>query len=146
MSAPITIRDATPDDAERLIPVLATLGYPSEPAIVRQRLTAFGSLDPSGRILVADDGSRILGFASLHNTPTLHRDTVVGRITGLAVLADTQGMGVGRMLVDAAERHFRALGLTRVEVTSGLTHMPAYDFYRHRGYVDQGVRFAKTLA
>jgi hypothetical protein len=32
-----------------------------------------------------------------------------------------------------------------MEVTSGPSHQPAHAFYRHLGYDDQGVRFAKSL-
>jgi ribosomal protein S18 acetylase RimI-like enzyme len=74
----------------------------------------------------------------------LHRPTGVGRITGIAVRPPVKGTGIGRALVRAAEAHFREHGLGRLEVTSGPTHAPAYEFYRRLGYVDQGVRFAKT--
>ena len=93
-----------------------------------------------------DGEPSVLGLMTLHVTPVIHRATPVGRITVLVVAPDAQGTGVGRALVEAAERHFLALGLERVEVTSGLTHVPAYDFYRHLGYQDHGVRFARVLA
>ncbi|MDZ4863942.1 MAG: GNAT family N-acetyltransferase [Gemmatimonadota bacterium] len=69
----------------------------------------------------------------------------VGRITGLAVADDEQGTGVGRLLVTAAERYCFERVVSRVEVTSGPTHLPAHQFYRQLGYGDQGVRFAKSL-
>jgi ribosomal protein S18 acetylase RimI-like enzyme len=139
------VRDATPEDAEALSPLLATLGYPAEPAVVRQRLAALQAADPSGRVLVVSEGPTVLGFATLHLTPTLHRETAVGRITGIAVLPEAQGRGVGGMLVEASEAYFQAQAVGRVEVTSGPTHEAAYPFYRSRGYEDQGVRFAKWL-
>jgi ribosomal protein S18 acetylase RimI-like enzyme len=139
------VRDATPDDAEALGPLLAALGYPASPAVIGERLATLRASDRTGRTLVAAEGATLLGFATLHRTPTLHRDTAVGRITGIAVLPEAQGRGVGGLLVAAAEAHFQAQGITRVEVTSGPTHVAAYTFYRHRGYEDQGVRFAKRL-
>lgn len=142
---PLLVRDAAPDDAEGLGPLLATLGYPAEPALIRQRLAALRSADPTGRILVVSDGRTLLGFATLHLTPVLHRETAVGRITGIAVLPEAQGRGVGGLLVQASEDYFRKLSIGRVEVTSGPTHQAAYPFYRSRGYEDQGVRFAKRL-
>jgi GNAT superfamily N-acetyltransferase len=142
---PIVIRDATPDDAEALAPILAALEYPAPPGTIRERLRALRITDPSGRILVAESAGRLLGFASLHCTPTLHRATLVGRITGLAVVPESRGTGAGRLLVEAAERYFAGLALTRVEVTSGPLHKPAHSFYIHLGYEDQGVRFAKPL-
>ena len=142
---PIVVRDATPADVPGLLPLLAELGYPMSFEAAAERLAALTAEDPGGRLLVAAAAGRLLGFATLHVTPVLHRATGVGRVTGLAVLPEAQGRGVGRRLMEAAEAHFEALGLCRVEVTSGPTHLPAHEFYRRLGYADQGVRFAKPL-
>jgi GNAT superfamily N-acetyltransferase len=124
---------------------MATLGYPLPAPVLGERIRELGALDPAGTILVATRESVILGFATLHATPVLHRPTAVGRITGLAVTPGAQGTGVGRALVAAAEQCFADLGLSRIEVTSGPTHLTAHEFYRHLGYEDQGLRFAKPL-
>jgi len=142
----VVIRDATPDDAPALVPLLEVLGYPASPAVIRERLGCLLAGPPVDRVLVASVEGTIQGFAALHGTPTLHRPTLVGRVTGLAVSAGRHGSGVGRRLVEAAEAHFRAFGATRMEITSGAAHQPAHGFYRHLGYEDQGVRFAKPLA
>jgi GNAT superfamily N-acetyltransferase len=141
----VQVRDATVDDAAALVPLLDALGYPADPATIRARLPALGAVGTADRVLVAEADGALLGFAALHATPTLHRGAPVGRITGLAVLPDRHGVGVGRRLVEAAEAHFRACGAERMEVTSGPSHQPAHAFYRHLGYDDQGVRFAKSL-
>ena len=109
----------------------------------RHTMTCVG--DPTGRILVAESAGRLLGFMTLHLTPTLHRPTVVGRITALAVLPESRGSGAGRRLVEVAEEYFAGLGLSRVEVMSGPLHAPAHSFYRHLSYEDQGVRFGRVL-
>lgn len=146
MTGDIGVRDAEPDDAEALAPLLATLGYPTDPASVRERLRQLLATDRTAKVLVGTRHGRVVGVTTLHVTPVLHRPTGVGRITVLVVLPDAQGSGVGRRLVEAAERHFAARGLARVEVTSGTSHRPAYDFYRRLGYEDHGVRFAKSLS
>jgi ribosomal protein S18 acetylase RimI-like enzyme len=145
-AARITIRPATPDDAEALAPLLAVLGYPVGPALLAERLGRLAIADPTGATLVACRGEALLGFATLHATPVLHRPTAVGRITGIAVADEARGRGVGRLLVAAAERFFAEQGIGRLEITSGPTHQAAHDFYRHLGYEDMGVRFAKPLA
>jgi GNAT superfamily N-acetyltransferase len=142
----LQIREATGDDAEALAPLFSVLGYETSPAVLRERLAGFRAADPAGHVLAAFDGAgRAMGFLTLHHTPVLHRPTAVGRITALAVDPTAQGRGVGRRLVEAAERLCREAGLARIEVTSGLSHMPAYDFYRRLGYADHGVRFARLL-
>ena len=141
----IIVRDAVAADADSLVPLLSALGYPADALTIADRLRDLHAADETGRVLVAMDGDQCVGFAVLHSTPVLHRATPVGRITGIAVRPSVQGRGVGRELLRAAEAHFRALGLERIEVTSGPTHVGAYPFYRRLGYVDQGVRFAKSL-
>lgn len=141
----VRVREATVADAEALAPLLEVLGYPADPAVLRGRLASLRRDDPTGRVLVADLEGRVLGVATLHLTPVLHRPTPVGRITALAVLREAHGTGVGRRLVAEAERYFAEAGLGRVEVTSGRLHEDAYGFYRHLGYADHGVRFAKVI-
>ncbi len=143
---PVTIRDLTAEAGPALVPLLAELGYPADAVTATGRLHALFSADPSARMIGAYDASGVLlGFAALHETPVPHRATPVARITALAVLHSAQGSGAGRALVEAAEAHFRDRGLTRLEVTSGPIHAAAHDFYRHLGYADQGIRFAKEL-
>jgi GNAT superfamily N-acetyltransferase len=142
----LQIREATEGDVEALAPLFSVLGYETSPAVLRERLARLRSADPAGRVLAAFDGAgRAIGFLTLHQTPVLHRPTAVGRITALAVDPAAQGRGVGRRLVEAAEQVCRDAGLARIEVTSGLSHTPAYDFYRHLGYADHGARFARAL-
>jgi GNAT superfamily N-acetyltransferase len=141
----LTVRDAVTADAHALVPLLEALGYPTEEPTVAARIEALRAADPAGRILVAELGRRIVGFVTVHITPVLHRPTSVGRITALAVLPAARLTGAGRTLVAAAEAHCRAAEVSRIEVTSGLAHAAAYQFYAHLGYENQGVRFAKPL-
>jgi ribosomal protein S18 acetylase RimI-like enzyme len=143
--AAVTIRDLSPTDADSLLPLLATLGYPSDESLLRERLAKMFDSDPSTRVIGAFAGAQVVGFACLHETPVPHRPTAVGRITAIAVLPGTRGTGAGRALVEAAEAHFVAKGIVRLEVTSGENHAAAHPFYRHLGYTDQGIRFAKAL-
>jgi GNAT superfamily N-acetyltransferase len=141
----ISVRDATPGDAPALVPLLDALGYPADQPTVRERVRLLTERDPGGRVLLAVVEDRVVGLLTLHVTPSLHRPTSVGRITALSVLTEDRGAGAGRLLVEAAEAHFRRLGLARVEVTSGPSHEAAHEFYRHLGYADQGLRFAREL-
>lgn len=143
--SPVQIRDATVSDAAGLSPLFATLGYPVAPGLLRSRLEALLRDDPTARVLLALEGDRVIGMATLHATPVLHRPTAVARVTALVVLPEVQGSGAGKALMQAAEAHFVAAGYRRIEVTSGPTHAAAHDFYRHLGYQDQGIRFAREL-
>jgi ribosomal protein S18 acetylase RimI-like enzyme len=142
---PIQLIDVAPEDANRLLPLLDTLGYPSTEPVLRGRLQSMFDQDRSTRVIGVESGGHIVGFACLHETPVPHRPTSVGRITAIAVLPGTRGSGAGRALVEAAEAHFKARGIARLEVTSGDNHKAAHPFYRHLGYTAQGIRFAKEL-
>ena len=148
---PLTTRPARPADATQMTELLNDI-------IAIGGTTAHEEpFDPDGMLhvyiiperhistFVAELDGAIVGFASLHETPVPHRPTAVGRITAIAVLPDTRGTGAGRALVKAAEAYFVAKGIARLEVTSGENHAAAHPFYRHLGYMDQGIRFAKEL-
>jgi ribosomal protein S18 acetylase RimI-like enzyme len=141
----VRIHDLSAADAPRLLPFLETLGYPTDAVTLSGRLAAMFGTDASTRVIGASVDNELLGFACLHETPVPHRPSAVGRITAIAVLPDARGTGAGRALVEAAEAHFVARGITRLEVTSGDNHAAAHPFYRHLGYTDQGIRFAKPL-
>jgi GNAT superfamily N-acetyltransferase len=145
MLSEVVVRDAEPGDAAALVPLMAALGYPAAADLIRARMTDLLRTDPTARILVATLDGCISGFAALHVTAVLHRSTAVGRVTALAVLPSCQRAGVGRQLIEKTEQHFAALGLERIEVTSGPRHEQAYSFYRRLGYEDQGVRFSKRI-
>jgi len=141
----VRIRDLAPTDAVHLLPLLDTLGYPSTEPVLRGRLEGMLAQDRSTRVIAAEVEGAVVGFACLRETPVPHRPSAVGRITAIAVLPGVRGNGAGRALVEEAEAYFRAKGITRLEVTSGENHKAAHPFYRHLGYADQGIRFAKPL-
>jgi N-acetylglutamate synthase-like GNAT family acetyltransferase len=139
----VLVREARPEDADGIAPLLAQLGYPAEADVVRARLASLGAR--GDRTLVAEHGGKLVGVLTLHRTPVLHRPADVGRITALVVDGRVRGGGVGRALVAAAERILRDAGCERVEVTSAARREDAHAFYRRLGYDAAGVRFGKPL-
>ena len=147
------VRPAAASDVAELRRLFAELGYPIDPAAIAQR---FAALDAAGEVvLVAEESenagsvsapSSLLGLAGLHATPVLHRAGPVGRVTALVVDPVARGRGVGRALMDAAERWAVARGCVLMEVTSNRRRTDAHAFYERLGYAATSFRFARDLA
>ncbi|WP_329239351.1 GNAT family N-acetyltransferase [Actinoallomurus sp. NBC_01490] len=148
MSTDLVIRRARPDDAAAVAALLADLGYPANGADAVRRRLAMWEREPSGVVLVAEDDARVVGTVAVAAAPFLERDGRWGRIVALVTAAGYRGRGIGRRLVEAAERTAGDLGCVRMEVTSGRHRDGSHPFYRHLGYEDSGdrsVRYLKDL-
>jgi GNAT superfamily N-acetyltransferase len=142
MSA-IMIRDAVPADVDAVAELIGVLGYPTSPDLIRDRMShATGG---GGRVIVAESAGRVTGVITIFHIRTLHRPGDICRITALVVAESERGTGVGRQLVDEVERHARASGCVRVEVTSAAGRSGAHAFYERLGYTDYPKRFIKDL-
>ena len=138
----IIIRDAILSDSPALAIIESQLSYPMEEALVRERMKEL--IEAGDRILVAEYDSEVIGMIVLHRTYFLHRPPD-GRVSTLGVLDGYRNFGVGKMLLEEAERIFRELGCTRVEVTSGGQREDAHRFYIREGYTEYPKRFIKKL-
>lgn len=147
-TSPLVIRTARPDDADPVTALLAELGYPDNNVdSVRVRLQTWADASHA-TVLLAQDGSRIIGVAAVAATPYLEREGNWGRIVTLVVAATCRGRGIGRRLVEAAENAARGYGCVAMEVTSARGRTDAHAFYRNLGYedwCDRAGRFLKDL-
>ena len=141
--AGLVVRAARVEDAPGLATLLGELGYPVSPEVVGQRLEAM--LAAHEVVLLASRDGEALGVVTVHVTPVLHRPTYVGRLTALVVTRRARGQGVGRALVDAAERLVAERGCELIEVTSNQRRADAHAFYMRLGYEVTSLRFKKEL-
>jgi len=148
MADSLPTRAARPDDAEELAALLAELGYPdNDPDSVRRRLATWADGD-HGRVLVADDDGRVAGVVAVAVLPYFERDGCWARIVAIVVGEAWRGMGIGRLLVDAAEEAARERGCVAMEVTTARYRVRAREFYRTLGFedrCDRSARFIKSL-
>jgi GNAT superfamily N-acetyltransferase len=137
------LRDAKPSDAARLAELIHELGHEIGEKQVRKNLAA---LKKAGEVpVVATIDKNVVGLIGRHRMMTVHRAAPVGRIPVLVVAKDAQGLGIGRMLVDAVEQWCRDKGCQLIEVTSNDRRATAHAFYRHMGYERSSIRFFKKL-
>jgi ribosomal protein S18 acetylase RimI-like enzyme len=126
-----------------LAALIGDLGHEIDGKAVRRNI---GKLARAGEPpLVATLGKEVVGLLGLHRMVTVHRPAPVGRITVLVVAEEAQDKGIGRMLVEEAERLLGKAGCSMVEVTSNDRRTAAHAFYRHLGYERTSMRFMKKL-
>jgi len=140
------LRPPSAADAPALAGLMAVLGHPAEPSEVERRLANLERLDPEALRLVVEVEGRVVGFVAAHETPMLHRDRPVGRVTTLVVAPEAQGRGYGALLLDAAAGWLIERGAPRLELTSGSRRQEAHRFYERRGWKQEGVRFVRELS
>jgi ribosomal protein S18 acetylase RimI-like enzyme len=128
------IRPARAADAPRLKGLLAQLGYPSELDAVISRLAGLlNSATHEVLVAVPAGDSRIGGYICVERRLVLEQDERV-EITGLVVDSAARRSGLGRTLVDAAERWALQHGLHTVVVRSNIVRPESHPFYEGIGY------------
>jgi len=131
---PLNFRVASLLDTEALVRLINAAFRVELPFIDGDRIDAEGvrSYMAKGRFLVAEDTAGLAGCVYVQ----LHGDR--GYLGLLGVDPMRQGTGLGRKLMDAAERHFREAGCRAIDlrIVSARTPLPA--FYCHLGYLETG--------
>lgn len=137
------IREARAGDAARMVELIAQLEFKVDEAGVRKRAERLA--DRGEPVLLAEIDGHVSGLLDWHVMTTIHRPRPVGRIVALIVADGHRGGGIGRALVDEAERRMRERGCEKMEVTSNLRLDRAHAFYEGLGLERSSYRFAKDL-
>ena len=128
-TAPI-LRLAVAGDAAALAALAGELGYPAEPSELGWRLESLPSDD---EVWVAVVDGEVVGWIHC----AVRRSLVVEpnvEIRGIVVGERWRHRGVGRRLMELAERLAAEHGLSAVRLRSGAQRDGAHAFYRALGY------------
>ena len=128
----LSIRPATPADADTIASLFTDEGYPAGPSDIVERLGRFASVH--SQVLVAEHDGAILGFIAIHAMPRFEHDDRIMRILALVVDAGARERGVGRGLMAEAERIATELGAAFIEITAGHHRPEARHLYESLGY------------
>jgi GNAT superfamily N-acetyltransferase len=134
-----SISPATLDDLPQLADLLDEL-FRMEPDFKPDRAKQLSGLraiieQPAiGRILVARDGSEVLGMVNLLFTISTAEGGRVAVLEDLIVRAQARGSGLGSSLLRAAIDFARIEGLTRITVLTGGDNDGAQRLYRRFGF------------
>jgi ribosomal protein S18 acetylase RimI-like enzyme len=138
----VTVRHAEPTDSNALARLIGQLGFAASGAEVAARLASLEALD----VLVAELHGDIAGCLTTSTMQVLHRPTPVGRISMLVVDEAARGLGIGTVLLRAAEQALATRGCALIEVTSNVRLIKAHEFYERSGFKRTSVRFARDVA
>ena len=129
---PVTLRNATAGDADRIAGLFTDEGYPAGPSDVVERLGRFDS--DFSRVVVADSGGEVLGFIAVHALPRFEHSDRIVRVLALVVDPGVRERGIGKLLMAEAERIGSEIGAAFVEVTAGRHRPDAQHLYEELGY------------
>jgi len=143
-SVELFIRGAEKSDAAALAELMGELGYPTRASDMEMRLEAI-SKEPHYRTFVAMNGARICGMIGTCCLYSYEHNNLGGRILALVVSDAVRGQGVGRALIEVAEKDFVARNVRRIALNTRFQREDAHKFYERLGYQKNGYRFVKEL-
>jgi GNAT superfamily N-acetyltransferase len=128
--------------------LLTELGYPDNSVDkVRDRLAGWERAHNT-TVLVAEYQAHLVGLAAVAAIPYFEHGGNWGRIVALVVADGHRGRGIGRLLMEAAEKAALDQGCLTMEISSARHRAEAHAFYRTVGYEDwclRSARFRKDL-
>jgi ribosomal protein S18 acetylase RimI-like enzyme len=150
MNRAATIHQVTEADLSVIRPLIAeliaTLDDPSGFDVDRAMENCRALLErPDHHLLLARSQGVVCGLVHLTTRQSILHDRPSGLIDELVVARDFRGQGIGRLLLDAAVSRCRDLGCCEVEVSTESANRRAQEFYRKRGFSDEGVLFELHL-
>lgn len=155
-SEPLRIRAATKADRAFLLSLDDRLiQQAAGPGLTRENFAAFQSrytkaaLDdaPAGsKTLIAEDGvGKQLGYIHVEPTEDSLSGTTVGYVSILAVIAEAEGRGIARRLMEEAERWALSAGYRYLLLDVFGSNASARRFYERAGYVADSLRLRRRI-
>lgn len=129
----IVIREAVPHDCKRICEInKLSLGYDYPEDKTRERLELILSM-PTDKVFVAFYGNELAGYAHISDYECIY-DGSLKNLMALAVDVKYQGFGIGRRLLEEAEKWAKSCGSFGLRLTSGMDRQGAHKFYLRCGY------------
>jgi GNAT superfamily N-acetyltransferase len=141
----VIVRKVDVADAAEVAQLSAELGYPLSEAELADRLRHYHD-DPLHHVFVAEVDTRVVGWVDVGIVCHLVSGPY-GEIGGLVVTSDLRGLGIGKRLMEEAEKWALARGVSRCVVRSRSTRLDTHRFYQREGWTLEKTSavFRKTL-
>ncbi|MBR6403743.1 MAG: GNAT family N-acetyltransferase [Eubacterium sp.] len=142
---PIDVRYVNVDDAEDVCRICCDdLGYQCDKYLVKERISQLDTAREAVFVAVADD--RVVGYIHVEKYNTLYFEPMAN-ILGLAVSWTYRKKGIGKLLINRAEKWSVDNEIALMRLNSGSSRHDAHEFYRHLGYGSEKeqIRFVKRI-
>lgn len=100
---------------------------------------------PEWTFILSEEGPKKLGLLILLILPSLYHGGNRASITELIVTKETQGKGVGAMLVEEAKRIARTMGCHELDVSVEVENEKAKGFYQKLGFYKKHADYGMNL-
>ena len=140
----VTIRAAEAADAEALADLMTQLGYETRASEMQMRMEAIRA-NKNYATFVAISKGKVCGMIGTFTCYTYEHNSPSARILALVVSEKMRGRGVGRALIDAAEKDLARKNISRIAVNTRFERKDAHEFYEKLGYTKNGFRLVKEL-
>jgi ribosomal protein S18 acetylase RimI-like enzyme len=125
--ATFVIQRATPSDARPICELSQVSFAEYDPHAART--TANMMLEPGARTLVAERNGKLLGFIILRR-----QAGEALAVNAIAVTPTERGRGVGKRLMQAAERYAKSHAISRITLCTAQANLAALDLFLRRGF------------
>lgn len=133
MSNDIKIREANFDDVEQIRLLSDELGYPSTQDEIQNRLEKMLKSGTDKIFVSVNDDETITGWIHVFGAMRLESGSFA-EIGGLVVSTEYQNKGIGKALVNAAEKWAEENGYPKIRIRSRTERKDARRFYEREGY------------
>jgi GNAT superfamily N-acetyltransferase len=140
----ILTRPAQLSDGPAIALLLESLGYPDTGVFIESKL-AQQLAHPDAKLIVAVNGTRLLGFISLHFIPQIALPGDFCRISYFCVSENARSAGLGARLEQLAVALAEERQCDRIEVHCHSRRTDAHRFYGRQGYAESPKYLMKML-
>ena len=127
------VRRAQANDCVRMAALAAQLGYECTGEDVRGRLSEMQDSKQYAVYVAELPGRQVVGWIGVYVFRAVESATSA-EISGLVVDEALRSGGIGKILLDAAEKWARQVGCNAISVHSNVTRNRAHQFYTNNGY------------
>jgi ribosomal protein S18 acetylase RimI-like enzyme len=139
------IREANDNDIEVLAELMSELtNEPVSTQTAKDRLN-FVKNSPFDFFYVCVENQEVLGFLAFRIRENIEAPTRYGEISAIVVNPKVRNKGVGRFLMEYAEKLAKEHGCIGTWLVSGFGREEAHKFYKKLGYEITGYRFRKLI-